>query len=346
MRIIAVLKLDGTTLISSVLFAVSLLPNTNIAIAQTSVLPQCPSERDAVRNNCQGLLRIPTRYTYVGEWKNNQFDGRGTLTFPDGSKYVGEFTNGLKNGHGTLTLPNGAEYVGEWRDNLRNGQGTLTEASGIKYIGEYKDDKPNGQGTLTYPSGAKYVGEFKDGHRNGQGTYTFGSGKYSGDKYIGEFKDDDFNGQGSYVWAADGSQKLGIWKNGKLVNSVPGISIVIERGTFIVPVTINSKMTLNFTIDTGASDVAIPADVVSTLMRTGSIAKEDFLGQANYQLADGSIAPSPVFIIRSLTVGDKIVQNVRANVTSAKGDLLLGQSFLGRFRSWSVDNKNRLLFLN
>jgi hypothetical protein len=125
-----------------------------------------------------------------------------------------------------------------------------------------------------------------------------------------------------------------------------GIPIGIEGGTFIVPVTINDKISLNFTIDSGAADVAVPADVVLTLIRTGSIAKEDFLGEQQYQLADGSIVPSQIFLIRSLKVGDKILKNVRASVASVKGTLLLGQSFLNRFNSWSIDNRQRLLFLD
>jgi predicted aspartyl protease len=71
-----------------------------------------------------------------------------------------------------------------------------------------------------------------------------------------------------------------------------------------------------------------------------------FLGEKQYELADGSTVPSHVFIIRSLKVGDRSVENVRAGVASAKGSLLLGQSFLNRFNSWSVDNRQRLLFLN
>jgi hypothetical protein len=47
------------------------------------------------------------------------------------------------------------------------------------------------------------------------------------------------------------------------------ISLLREHGTFVVPVLINDKITLNFTIDSGASDVSIPADVLSTLTRAG-----------------------------------------------------------------------------
>jgi Aspartyl protease len=43
----------------------------------------------------------------------------------------------------------------------------------------------------------------------------------------------------------------------------------MQGGTFVIPVLINGQITLNFTIDSGAADVSIPADVVSTLIRTG-----------------------------------------------------------------------------
>ena len=58
-----------------------------------------------------------------------------------------------------------------------------------------------------------------------------------------------------------------------------------------MPVTINDQLTLKFVVDSGASDVSIPANVVSTLMRTGTITDADFLGSETYKLADGSTVP-------------------------------------------------------
>jgi predicted aspartyl protease len=102
---------------------------------------------------------------------------------------------------------------------------------------------------------------------------------------------------------------------------------------------------LDFVVDSGATDVSIPADVVMTLMRTGTLAKSDFLGEKTYVLADGSTVPSQTFRIRSLKVGSKVLQNVSGSVASVEGSLLLGQSFLSRFKSWSVDNaKHALVF--
>jgi gag-polyprotein putative aspartyl protease len=116
-------------------------------------------------------------------------------------------------------------------------------------------------------------------------------------------------------------------------------------GTATVPVTINGTLRLGFIIDSGASDVVIPADVVTTLLRTGTLRASDFLGKQTYVLADGSKLPSVRFRIRSLKVGDKALENVIGSASPVLGDPLLGQSFLSHFRSWSIDNQRMVLVL-
>jgi clan AA aspartic protease (TIGR02281 family) len=129
-------------------------------------------------------------------------------------------------------------------------------------------------------------------------------------------------------------------------DNAEGIPLLVQGGTFVIPVQINGQITLNFIIDSGAADVSIPADVVSTLIRTGTIQKNDFIGQKTYRLADGSTVPSATFIIRSLKVGSRLLENVTGSIASVDADLLLGQSFLRRFNSWSIDNKRQVLLLN
>ena len=51
------------------------------------------------------------------------------------------------------------------------------------------------------------------------------------------------------------------------------------RRTFVVPVLINNAITLDFVVDSGATDVSIPEDVVITLMRAGTIQAADFRGR-------------------------------------------------------------------
>jgi predicted aspartyl protease len=103
---------------------------------------------------------------------------------------------------------------------------------------------------------------------------------------------------------------------------------------------------LDFAVDSGASTVTIPADVYKTLVRTGAVEDSDIIGQAMVVLADGSKSKLPIFMIRSLEVGDKTIKNIVAAVLPSGGRLLLGQSFLARFKSWSLDNTKHALLLN
>ena len=129
--------------------------------------------------------------------------------------------------------------------------------------------------------------------------------------------------------------------------STSGSSIPMKKdgGTYVVPVLINNAIALDFIVDSGASDVSIPEDVVTTLIRAGTIRDTDFIGERTYVLADGSRVQSKTFRIRSLKVGDRVLENVTGSVASTKGSLLLGQSFLGRFKSWSIDNSKHVLVL-
>jgi len=118
-----------------------------------------------------------------------------------------------------------------------------------------------------------------------------------------------------------------------------------EGGVYKVPVLINGVITLGFIVDSGASDVVIPSDVVSVMMKSGTLNASDFSGTKIYKLADGSSAPSKTFKIRSIQIGNRKVENVEASMTGTDGMLLLGQSFLNRFQRWSFNNKNHTLEL-
>lgn len=119
-----------------------------------------------------------------------------------------------------------------------------------------------------------------------------------------------------------------------------------EGGTYVVPVLINGKITLDFTVDSGAADVSIPADVFSTMVRTKTVAQSDLMGTQVYVLADGSEHSLQRFRIRSLKVGSLEVRNVIGSVSPSAGTLLLGQSFLSRIKSWSIDNERHVFVFN
>lgn len=123
------------------------------------------------------------------------------------------------------------------------------------------------------------------------------------------------------------------------------IPLVKVGGVYTLPVEINGVMKLDFILDTGASEVCIPADVASTLLRTRTISAEDFLPGSKYTLADGSVLDSPRFIIREMNIAGTKIRNVAASVMPAKGNLLLGQSLLERLGSWSFDPERSVLIL-
>jgi clan AA aspartic protease (TIGR02281 family) len=117
-------------------------------------------------------------------------------------------------------------------------------------------------------------------------------------------------------------------------------------GVYSLPVRINGVITLDFILDTGASEVTIPADVVLTLLRTGTISEKDFLPDKKFTLADGSIVTGSRFNIKELEAGGFRISNVPALVVSVDGSLLLGQSFLSRASHWAIDNERQLLIIS
>jgi hypothetical protein len=130
------------------------------------------------------------------------------------------------------------------------------------------------------------------------------------------------------------------------VAEAESVPLKSEGGTFVVPVLINDKITLDFTLDSGAADVSIPLDVFSTLKRTETISDDDLLPAATYALADGSVQRQVRFRIRTLKVGSLELPNVVGSVAPIRGSLLLGQSFLSRLSAWSVDNQRHVLIIN
>jgi hypothetical protein len=255
-------------------------------------------------------------------WDNCQ----GSFTqSSDNSKYVGEFHTGRPNGQGTLTWPDGTKYMGEFLDGNIWGQGTLTWTNGDKYIGEFHGGKMDGMGTFVWADGQKYIGKFSAGAMSGQGTM--------------------FAADGSVVSLATTTPSLSAVES-QGSSSAEEVLLKKNGGIYVVPVEINGAITLDFAVDSGASTVTIPANVYNTLVRTGTINDSDMIGQGMVVLADGSKSKLPIFTIRSLKVGDQTIKNVIAAVLPLGGQLLLGQSFLARFKSWSFDNTKHVLLLN
>ena len=129
--------------------------------------------------------------------------------------------------------------------------------------------------------------------------------------------------------------------------SVSTLAVALRRqaGVLTVPAVLNETVTAHFVVDSGAADVVIPESIVQALRKTGKLTDADFTGHQVYKLADGSIVKSKTFVLRSFAVNNRGLENIRATVAPGQAAPLLGQSFLQRFSSWSIDNERQVLLL-
>lgn len=126
------------------------------------------------------------------------------------------------------------------------------------------------------------------------------------------------------------------------------ITMKQQGGTLWVPAQINKAVAIDFIVDSGAADVTIPKDVFKTLIRSGTLSEKDVIGKGKFGTADGSEVEGVRFKLATLQVGDQTITDVVASVIPSSSDSaqpLLGQSFLSRFQSWSIDNKSGTLNL-
>ncbi len=146
---------------------------------------------------------------------------------------------------------------------------------------------------------------------------------------------------------------------------------------YIVKIRINNNMEIDAILDTGASVVSLPEDVVLWLRRTGTLKPDDYLGKSKVSIADGSVKDSKEYLIRYLRVGDMEVRNVIAlEILGEKGEgkdkddkkdtdkkddkpkkeeekpdvlevrhVLLGINVLKELGRWRIDHANDLLIV-
>ena len=174
-----------------------------------SVLPACPPS--GYFHNCFGTFTYSSGMKYVGEWRDDKYNGQGALVYANGSTRQGIWANGVINRSATvqpLLVANQVTNVSQAQASF----GNLPVCQGND-VSKWS----NCFGSKTDPSGTKYVGEFKGGKRNGQGTFIFANGN----KYVGEWREDKYNGLGT-IYASTGNAILeGIWSDDRFVRSAP-----------------------------------------------------------------------------------------------------------------------------
>lgn len=123
------------------------------------------------------------------------------------------------------------------------------------------------------------------------------------------------------------------------------IHLLPGKGLFQVPALLDGKIPLLFAVDSGSSGVTIPEGLAVLMFDKGLMKKSDIVGVTHAVMGNGSVAPVIIFHIASLRVGGVVLKNVIGGITPGPGELLLGQTFLNRFKSWSIDNSRQMLVL-
>ena len=124
------------------------------------------------------------------------------------------------------------------------------------------------------------------------------------------------------------------------------VAVEPHAGAFVVPVVLNDVLTAKFIVDSGAADVSITEDMVSTLMKSGTMTGADLLGTKTYMLADGTMKQGKTYRMASIRIGGMVMHDVTVRIAEANSSLLLGQSFLRRLKSWSLDNARQVMIIN
>ncbi len=124
------------------------------------------------------------------------------------------------------------------------------------------------------------------------------------------------------------------------------ISVEKKGGVYELPVRLNGVITLDFILDTGSAEINLPADVVATLVRTGTLNQEDFLPSKVYILADGTKKENSRVLIRTIQIGNRTLRNVPASISDVEGQLLLGQNLLDKVGAYTIDSRTHTIVLH
>jgi len=113
-----------------------------------------------------------------------------------------------------------------------------------------------------------------------------------------------------------------------------------SNGVYLIPIEVNG-VRMSFIFDTGAGLISISATEAAFLYKQGKLKDEDFIGDANGDISEGTI-----IILRTIKIGDRVISDIQASVVhNMVAPLLLGQSALEKFGKVSIDySKNEITF--
>ncbi|MBP6182919.1 retropepsin-like aspartic protease [Flavobacterium sp.] len=134
-------------------------------------------------------------------------------------------------------------------------------------------------------------------------------------------------------------------KKNKVQEETNVIKMESENGVKYVWVEIND-LKLRFIFDTGASSICISPAEATVLYRQGTLKREDILDVEYFQDATGKISEGTKINLRTVKVGNIILENIDATVIdNINAPLLLGQTVFEKFGNIEIDNINNEIIL-
>ena len=116
-----------------------------------------------------------------------------------------------------------------------------------------------------------------------------------------------------------------------------------ENKSIILPCIIN-EYTVDITLNELDYDLIFSVEKALEMLKNGAISKNDFSGDANKILANGSILDKSVFVIAEIRLANKSIFDVEATVSQkAKTPVSMGESLLKKFGAYTLDKEKKQL---
>ncbi|PKP01612.1 MAG: hypothetical protein CVU14_04855 [Bacteroidetes bacterium HGW-Bacteroidetes-9] len=125
--------------------------------------------------------------------------------------------------------------------------------------------------------------------------------------------------------------------------------VALEQGrgnSTLIPCVINGY-TVKVMYDRNDRGLIFSLAEAQRLLQSGAIAKDDFIGDANVVLAEGSIADKAIFTIKEIRIGQRTAKNIEATVSHKLTDgVIMGESTISMLGRFKLDENNKQLIFN
>jgi hypothetical protein len=99
-------------------------------------------------------------------------------------------------------------------------------------------------------------------------------------------------------------------------------------------------------LDTGAADMLINKEMEETLKTEGLLGDNNYLGTAEYEMANGMIDTCRRYTMNNIQIGSYTLNNIVIAVTDKGKRIIAGKGLLNKFTNWVLNNKDNTLVLS